>query len=159
MSVIPCSDSSIDALAADSTRSKILEGPLPADACYLADYWDGLHFLLTRGSGETRLPCAALKVGDVSFRTGTEPAHAIWSSTAAAFARELENLTEATLRQRFDMQAMLKAGVYPIRTWAFPEFAEGAFREAMVYFERLREVVMKAVARGEGLLILRYEDL
>jgi len=125
----------------------------------LADFWDGLHFLLVEGSQSSTLPAAALKFGDVSLRVGRESVHAILTRTLKRLADEINGLTEPALRERFDMERMLQANVYPVRPWMFPEEKESTFRELMVYFERFRKVVRKAAAEGDGLVFCRYEDL
>jgi hypothetical protein len=53
---------------------------------------------------------------------------------------------------------MRKAGVYPVRTWAYPEHAESTFRELVFYFERLKTVTTRAAESGVGLLFYLYED-
>ena len=158
LSVYSISDVEIKSLAEDPAR--LIEFTRSsADACFLADFWDGIHFLMTDGLKNQSLPCGAIKVGDVTFRKGSEPAHAILSDTAREFAREIARLTDATLRKRFDMDAMVKAKIYPGRTWLFSEYSEQSYQETMFYFGRLRQVAKLASDGGKGLLFERYEDL
>ncbi len=131
--------------------------------CYLADYWDGLDFLLTEGQDKPELPLCALKRGDVAYVDTSDPTHAIFSTTTHALARVLSLLDESTLRARFNPQRMLNEGgdgrtVYPGRLWVFPNLAEATFRELMFYFSRLRDFTAQASEENKGLLFHRYED-
>jgi hypothetical protein len=129
------------------------------EECYLADYWDGLHFLLTRNTPDDQLPWAALRTGDVEYPQASTTMHAILAATAQAFAGEMQSLYQFDLRERFDLQRMLDAHVYPIRLWLFPEQVESTFGELLHYFERLKRIIMQAAEEGKGLLFRRYEDL
>lgn len=159
MSVHKLTDARLAELGEDASRAKDLLRELPSPGeCYLADFWDGVHFLLTGSPDAGELPLAALKVGDVRLGGGAEATHAIFSRTARALAAELRDLSEATLRTRFDPPRMVEARVYPIRPWMYPEPAELTFRELMSYFERLRRIAAEAAEEGQGLLFTRYED-
>lgn len=59
--------------------------PLARDNCYLADHWDVLHYLLTRGPQGAALPMGAIKHGDLEFRD-EDSQHGITSVTTIAFA-------------------------------------------------------------------------
>jgi len=157
MSLYLCSDAQIRGFSEDvNLVNEFLDGAPSRGDCYLADFWDGLHYLLT---GDTRdLPLAALKIGDVEFRGASDATHAIFSRTAKALAEELQTLSEETLWGRFDPRKMVEARVYPIRPWLFPEYAESTFRELMFYFDRLRNVAVAASREEYGLLFSRYED-
>jgi hypothetical protein len=159
MSLYLCDDAQIRDFSEDANRVNdfLIRSPNRGD-CYLADFWDGIHYVLTSGTDARDLPLAALKAGDVEFRGGVEASHAIFSGTARAFAGELETLSEQTLRRRFDPGKMVEARVYPVRPWLFPEHAESTFRELMFYFDRLRDVAVMASREGHGLLFSRYED-
>jgi len=159
MSLYLCSDAQIHDFSEGVTlvNDFLIASPNRGD-CYLADFWDGIHFLLAGQPDARDLPLAALKVGDVELRGGVEATHAIFSRTAKAFAGELQALPEETLRTRFDLGKMVEARVYPIRPWLFPEYAESTFQELMFYFDRLRNVAMAASREEHGLLFSRYED-
>ncbi|HEU0180413.1 MAG TPA: DUF1877 family protein [Blastocatellia bacterium] len=159
MSLYLCDDAQIREFSDDVNRVEdfIIRSPNRGD-CYLADFWDGIHYLLTSGTDTRDLPLAALKTGDVEFRGGASATHAIFSETAKAFAEELQSLSEQTLRERFDPGRMLEARVDPIRPWLFPEHAESTFRDLMFYFDRLRNIASAASREGQGLLFTRYED-
>jgi hypothetical protein len=135
------------------------------DYCYLTDYWDGIHYLLTGAAENSELPLSALKKGDVAFSNDVdfskrypESTHVIYSSTVKTLAAELYHLTESTLRQRFDKPRMLELNVYPGRLWLFPDREDSSFRELMFYYSRLRDIVAKAAQQNKGLLFCRYED-
>ncbi len=105
MSLYLCSDAQIRDFSEDVNQvNDFLRGSPNRGDCYLADFWDGLHFVLTGRPDARDLPLAALKAGDVEFWGGSEPTHAILSSTAKAFADELQCLSEEALRQRFDLR-------------------------------------------------------
>lgn len=159
MSVYKFTDAQIREFSEDVSRVNNVLRRVPSRGdCYLADFWDGLHFLLTGSPDARELPLAALKAGDVEFRGTSEATYAIFSRTANALAGELQSLLEATLRGRFDPGGMVEAQVYPIRPWLFPEYAESTFRELMFYFDRLRNVAVEASEEGQGLLFRSYED-
>lgn len=159
MSLYLCDDAQIRDFSEDVNRVRdfLIRSPNRGD-CYLADFWDGIHYALTSGTDTRDLPMAALKAGDVGFWGGVEATHAIFSGTAKVFAERLQTLTEETLRQRFDPGKMVEARVYPIRPWLYPKHAESTFRELMFYFDRLRNVAVTASREGCGLLFSRYED-
>jgi len=159
MSVYAVSDAEIRALADSAGQLSDFTRGRGRGECYLADCWDGLHFLLTGDPASRALPLAALKAGDVVYAEASDPTHAIFSRTAKTLAGELGAMPEAALRKRFDPRAMLESGVYPGRPWAFPELADSTFRELLVYFDRLRSRAMRAAEGGTGLLFQRYEDL
>ncbi len=159
MRVYPCPDRQIRRLAEDvGLVEQALRDASESADCYLADFWDALHFLLAGGPEARDLPLACLKVGEVDFRGASDPTHAIFSATAGAFSTEIAGLSEETLRARFDMAKMLEARVYPLRCWLFPDLAEHTFRELITYFKRLRDIAAFASGQGHGLLFSRFED-
>lgn len=129
------------------------------DLCHLADFWDGLHYVLTGGADEAELPLGVLKGGDVKYAKGlSDPTHAIYSATVRALVGALRGLSESKLRERFDPREMLEARVYPGRLWVFPGLADDTFRELMSYFCRLRDFATEAARENKGLVFCRYED-
>ncbi len=159
MSIYTVTDVQISEFAEDPTR--VDEFALRSwwrGECYLADFWHGVHFLLTGRAEEAELPLSALKTGDAIYTNASDPAHAIFSSTTKALASQVQTLSEADLRKNFDLEAMSES-VYPIRPWLFPELAESTFSELTFYFERLRGIAIRAAEEGKGLLFRRYEDL
>ena len=129
------------------------------DVCYLADFWDALHYVLTEGADGSELPLCVLKRGDVKYSEGlSDPAHAIYSATVRALAGELRGLSESTLRERCDPRKMFEARVYPRRLWVSPDLADDTFRELMSYFRALRDFATEAARENRGLVFCRYED-
>ena len=133
------------------------------DECYLADYWDGLHYLLTGDAGAGELPLSALKRGTVAFVDVDDPTHAIDSATVAALTEVLQGLGASDLRKHFDPPAMLIAGedgraIYPSRYWGPRASPERMFGELVFHFEKYREFVARAADEGKGLVFCRYED-
>jgi hypothetical protein len=130
-----------------------------ADCCYLADYWDGIHYLIAGGTSEGHLPLAALKKGDITYTPSSlEPVHGIRADTARAFDAQLQLLTDETLRARFDSPAMLAANVYPGRLWLGLTAEDSSFRELQFYLDRLRAIARRAANGNLGLIFSRYED-
>ena len=129
------------------------------EVCYLGDFWDALHYVLTEGGDRSELPLCVLKRGDVRYSKGlSDPAHAVYSATVRALAGELQGLSESILRERFDLPKMLEARVYPGRLWVFPDLADDTFRELMSYFRGLRDFATEAAREEKGLVFCRYED-
>lgn len=160
MSAWTVTDAQISQFAEDSTRlDEFTLGPMCRGECYLADFWHGVHFVLTGKAGEAGLPLSVLVTGDVIYPAVADPTHAIFSATTGSLADVLQTLSEADLRKNFDLEEMVKARVYPVRPWLFPESSESTFDELMFYFERLRGIALRAAGENKGLLFRRYEDL
>jgi hypothetical protein len=163
MSVLMITDDQIrDFSQSPSRLEDLLNRTIPfvsKDLCYLADFWDGLHYVLTAGPDGAEVLLGVLKRGDVKYSKGlSDPAHAIYSATVRALAEELQGLSESRLRARFDPRKMLEACVYPGRMWVFPDLADDTFRDLMSYFRRLRDFATEATRENKGLVFCRYED-
>ena len=166
VSVVTATDDEIRAFpGADGELEAALNSRirLGEDECYLEDYWDGLHYLLTGEAKSGELPLSVLKGGDVRYSGVEDPVHAIYSATVKGLAKELHALPETVMRERFDPPTMLKAGaggrpLYPGRYWLSPVPNEGMFRVLMSQFRKLRDYVTAAAAEDMGLFICRYED-
>ena len=138
------------------------------DCCYLANSWHGLHYLLTGEVNGGELPLCALRRGEVRFTGVSDPTHAIYSKTAKAFARELSELSESKIRERFDPLKVPRAGRGGRPVLPDPDaekyrkllltFAEETCRELISYFSSLRELSLRAAEKDMGLLFCRYED-
>lgn len=131
--------------------------------CYLADYWDGIHYMITRRRESSELPLSILKKGDVEFSSNVdfsqrypESTHAIFSTTVKALEVELQNLTPSVLLEGHDK---LDSSFYPGRFWRSPDHDGSDFRELMVYYNRLQKIVASAATQNKGLILFRYEDL
>lgn len=130
--------------------------------CYLADYWDGLHYMLTGRRESSELPLSILKKGDVEFSSNVdfserypESTHAIYSTTVKALEVELQNLAESVLPENHNK---LNSSFYPGRLWRSPDHDGSDFSELMTYFNRLQNIVTTAAAQNKGLILYRYED-
>ena len=98
----------------------------------------------------------------------SDPTHAIYSKTTKAFARELSNLSESTLRNRFDPLRVPRPGRGGRPILPAPDedkyrklllsTAEVTFRELVSYFSSLRKFSLRAAEKDMGLLFCRYED-
>lgn len=133
------------------------------DVCYLADYWDGLHYLLTGEAQGGEAPLSVLKWGDVRYSGLDDPVHALFSNTVRALAGAVLALPETVLRERFDPPTMMTVGeggrpLYPGRYWLSSTPGDGVFRALMSHLGKLRDYVSAAAAADEGLLVCRYED-
>ncbi len=138
------------------------------DCCYLANSWHGLHYLLTGEVKGGELPLCALRRGEVTFTGLSDPTHAIYSKTAKAFARELSELSESTLRKRFDPLKVPRPGRGGRPILPAPDAdkyrklllscAEETCRELISYFSSLREFSLRAAEKDMGLLFCRWED-
>jgi Domain of unknown function (DUF1877) len=132
---------------------------LSKENCFLSDFWDGLHYLLTAEMDNNELPLSALKKGDVYYSKGlSDPAHAIYNVTTRNFAKELNRLSESKLRERHNPQKILEAQVYPGRLWLFPNYYDDTFSELLGNFLSLRNFTIEAVKEDKGLIFCRYED-
>jgi hypothetical protein len=129
----------------------------PEDECYLADHWDALHYLLTRGPHGDALPMGAIKRGEVAFSDQDDPTHGLTSATTRAFAAVLGALSRADLEARYDPPAMREASVYPGRFWIHADRSTGLDEETAGYFDRLRAFAQRAAEEGKGLIFCRYE--
>lgn len=157
-------DEQIRDLSEDSSRAdELLNITFHSyEGCYLADYWDGIHYMLTGGRESSALPLSVLKKGDVEFSSDvdfskryTESTHAIYSTTIKALEVELQHLTESVLQERYNK---LDSNLYPGRFWGSPDHDGSGFRELMFYYNRLRDIIAKAATQNTGLVFYRYED-
>jgi Domain of unknown function (DUF1877) len=126
---------------------------LSEENCFLSDYWDALHYILTPEINQTELPLAALKKGDVYYSDGlSDPAHAIYTKTTKDLAEELKKLSRSELTERCNLGRTIKHHVYRNR------YATGDEEELLDYFGTLRNFVNKAVIENKGLVFTCYED-
>lgn len=163
ISVLAATDEQIRAFrAAPSAIDAIIAAHGP-DSCDLWDYGDGVHYLLTGHAAAGSLPLGVLKAGTTTFADAADPTHALHGAMTAALAEALQRLGPDDLRRRFDPPAMMTAGeggrpIYPGRYWTPHASSDRVFAEVWAVFERFRAFVAGAAARGEGLVVCRYED-
>ena len=115
--------------------------------------WHGLHFLLTGDSFGTSGPLAFICAGGADI-PGTEggygPARIFSPSETTAIHEALVNVDDDALWSRFDPDAMTEQGVYPV-IWDEPE--EDLRDEYLMYFNSLKELVARAAAGNEALVV------
>lgn len=134
------------------------------ECCHLHDHWDGINYLLTGDSDSTKLPLCAIKWGNMLYPTGVgDKIHALYPPTTRALAEALAPISQSRFKERFDLEAMSKAGpggrpLHPGRPWLFPELADDSFRDLWTYFDSFRNFVAAAAENDNGLLFCRYED-
>jgi hypothetical protein len=162
LTILAASDARIRAFEADPGSLDAIVAAHGPDACDLWDTWDGLHYLLTGHHEAGSLPLGALKVGTMGLEGASDPTHVLDGAMTAALAQALRPLEPVDLRRRFDA-AMRTAGeggrpIYPGRYWTPHAPTETVFAELWAAFDRLRTFVIRAAARGEGLVVCRYED-
>lgn len=154
MKVYPITDDRIAELRRDPSGIRALVGS--ADECYLGDYWDCLHFVLTGEAGKADLPLGALKCGDVTLEDD-DPVHAIVHSTTFQLSEAMGRIEPGQLRERFDPAVLRQNRVRPSPVWS-AEYADENFAELLWCFERLRSATCAAAANGAGLLFVKFED-
>ncbi len=159
VSVVMATDEQMREFMADPRtmhHSRILI-PLALDACYLADHWDILHYLLTHGPQGAASPLGAIKHGDLEFRD-EDSQHGITSATTKALSAALSALSSADLDERYDPGDMSEKSIYPGRFWVNARASDGISAETSGYFNRLRDFAARAAETGKGLIFCRYED-
>jgi hypothetical protein len=147
----------------DETADEMMEtfecweaGPNGGD---LDNAWNGLHFLLTGTADGGKEPaCLLLKGGkpipgfDLGFDPGEGgPTRALSPQQVSRFAACLAEHTRESLRARYDTKRMLALEVYLAET--LDEEGDEGFDYLFESFATLKEIVDKASAAGEGLVI------
>ena len=164
MRVVMVTDEQIRDLRKDSDSHQSLVNLFhKPDFCYLADYWDGIHFMLTGERESSDSPLSVLKKGDVDFsgdadfsKRRTESTHAVYSAKVEAFDHALRRLAEPVLAERHNK---LNSSFYPGRFWRSPDTDGSFLLEITAYFKRLHDIAEKAAKQKMGLIFYRYEDL
>lgn len=94
----------------------------------------------------------------------SDHAHAIYSVTTKALVKELNALSEATLRERFNARMLKTYNLqdfykYNIgQAWTFPEYLDNTFSELMSYYSVFKTVAAGVAKEDKGLVFYRYED-
>ena len=140
-----------DALIADPELIEdLLESDDDVTSVDIDKAWHGVHWLLT-GSAESDSSIAS----DVIF--GGQPVgdpdeemiQVIDEPRVARIASYLAELDEASLRARFDPQAMIRADVYPSGIWEEPELLEDYLLPAV---QQLKEFYAAAARTNEAVI-------
>ncbi|NLG84732.1 MAG: YfbM family protein [Firmicutes bacterium] len=117
--------------------------------------WHGIHYLLTGSAWEGESPLGFLVNGGTAVGdedVGYGPARGFSAKEVRAIAEALAGIDAATLRARFDSQAMMEAGIYPL-VWDRPLTEDDTLGYLLEYFEQLREFIAGAAAAGDALLV------
>ncbi|NVJ07402.1 YfbM family protein [Myxococcus sp. AM001] len=121
----------------------------------IGEAWHGLQYLLTGTPWEGSAPLDFLvrggeDVGDIPSEEGT--ARVFTPAEVQALATALQQVTEKTLRARYDAAAMQAQDIYP-GTWDEPEAEVDPLEELLSYFEELQKFMATVAKRREALLV------
>ncbi|AKQ68945.1 hypothetical protein A176_005857 [Myxococcus hansupus] len=121
----------------------------------IGEAWHGLQYLLTGTPWEGAAPLDFLvrggeDVGDIASDEGT--ARIFTAEQVKSLSSALQQVTEKTLRSRYDTAAMQAQDIYP-GTWDEPETEVDPLEELVSYFEELQKFVATVANRGEALLV------
>ena len=129
-----------------------IEAPLDLDKS-----WHILHYTFTGDIGPVGSPGDALMAGEDlgSDISGYGPPRLLDPDGTKRFAEFLQRLDLETLQNRANREAMMAAGVYalPMGPGAETEFEIGVRREISSYFPLLRDYVLEAARKGNGLFM------
>lgn len=121
----------------------------------IGEAWHGLQYLLTGTPWEGGAPLDFLvrggeDVGDIPSEEGT--ARVFTPAEVQALATALQQVTEKTLRARYDAAAMQAQDIYP-GTWDEPEAEVDPLEELLSYFEELQKFMATVAKRRDALLV------
>ncbi len=121
----------------------------------IGEAWHGLQYLLTGTPWEGAEPLDFLvrggeDVGDIPSDEGT--ARVFTPAQVKALSTALQEVSEATLRQRYDPARMQAQDIYP-GTWEEPEEDVDPLEELLSYFEELQKFMATMARRGVALLV------
>lgn len=122
--------------------------------------WQPLHFLLTETAWEGAEPeCYLARAGEEfvdrldSDDTGYSSIRALNVTDVRRFAESLNNLSAATLRERFDVQKMIDLDIYPKPRAKQTSSREDELEHLVELFDQLRTFVEQSARDGEGLIV------
>ncbi|MFY1826682.1 YfbM family protein [Myxococcus fulvus] len=121
----------------------------------IGEAWHALQYLLTGTAWEGGAPLDFLvrggdDVGDIPSDEGT--ARVFAPAQVKALATALKDVSENTLRRRFDPAKMQAQDIYP-GTWDEPPEDSDPLEEVLSYFEELQKFVAQ-VSRRDGALLV-----
>ncbi|WP_141593770.1 MULTISPECIES: YfbM family protein [unclassified Myxococcus] len=121
----------------------------------IGEAWHGLQYLLTGTPWEGSAPLDFLvrggeDVGDIPSEEGT--ARVFTPAQVQALATALQQVTQKTLRARYDAPTMQAQDIYP-GTWDEPESEVDLLEELLSYFEELQKFMAAVAKRREALLV------
>ena len=113
--------------------------------------WHGIHFLLTGSAWGGKRPLSNAVMGGQEFGPdlGYGPARYLTPDQVKEVAAALDEITSATLRDRFNPKAMTKAEIY---TWHEDEGEEG-LEYFLEYYAQVRAYFQQAARKGNGMLL------
>lgn len=118
--------------------------------------WHGIHFVLTGSPNEGKTPLDFLLgggryVGDED--TGYGPARVFTSTETRRIAEAAGAISDQELEARFDPARMKAAKIYLGEFWGRGTQDPGTLEYLMTNVATLRDVLARAVAKGQGLMI------
>lgn len=151
------SDNTLEALLANPEALYAIVDTEPDDSTPnhldLGKYWHILHYILTGEAWEGALPASFLLTGGTPIGEedlGYGPARAFRASAVATLATIVDQIDEATFRDRCAVERLQAADIYP---------GFGGCTDAEVYadswamFQQLRAFLHQAAATQQGLLV------
>lgn len=121
----------------------------------IGEAWHGLQYLLTGTPWEGKAPLDFLvrggtEAGDIPSDEGT--ARVFAPAQVKSLAAALREVSEDTLRRRYDPVEMQSQDIYP-GTWEEPLDDTDPLEELVSYFEELQKFVAQVARRGGAMLV------
>ncbi|NVJ23299.1 MULTISPECIES: YfbM family protein [Myxococcus] len=121
----------------------------------IGEAWHGLQYLLTGTPWEGSAPLdflvrGGVDVGDIPSDEGT--ARVFSPEEVKALATALREVSENTLRRRYDAVEMQAQDIYP-GTWEEPPDDADPLEEMVSYFDELQKFMAQMGKRGDALLV------
>ncbi|AGC42502.1 hypothetical protein MYSTI_01154 [Myxococcus stipitatus DSM 14675] len=121
----------------------------------IGEAWHGLQYLLTGTPWEGKAPLdflvrGGIEAGDIPSDEGT--ARILEPAQVKALSVALREVSEDTLRRRYDPAEMQAQDIYP-GTWEEPLDDTDPLEELVSYFEELQKFVGQVTRRGAALLV------
>ena len=127
----------------------------PVEETELDKSWHGIHYLLTKTAWEGEPPLNFIilggqEVGEIDVGYGT--ARAFRSDAVQEINSALGEITNETLRERFDPGDMMKLEIYP-EIWDRDPNDDDTFGYCAEYFDDLKGFVGRTADRHLGMII------
>lgn len=118
------------------------------DGLDLEKSWHVLHYLLTETAAEASPPFGNAILGgqEIGDDLGYGSARFLTPEQVRDVSRALNSVSKEDLARRFDLPAMIRANVYPVRD-------ESELELAQEYFEHLSRYYADAAAAGNAMLL------
>jgi hypothetical protein len=110
--------------------------------------WHVLHYLLTGEAEQAQPPLGNAILGgtEIGDDLGYGPARFLTPQQVQEVASALANVTKENLASRFNLEAMIRAGVYPVRD-------ESELELAQEYLEPLSRYYSDAASAGNAMVL------